>query len=41
MPGWIAHWRARHLSGTARIHRPRQIYTGATQRNYVPMDKRG
>ena len=40
LPGWIAHWREVHVSGTARIDRPRQIYTGATQRSYVPMEQR-
>jgi citrate synthase len=26
---------------TTKIGRPRQIYTGATARDYVPVDKRG
>jgi len=37
MPGWIAHWREGHLNPNARIHRPRQLYIGATERNYVPL----
>lgn len=41
MPGWIAHWREANLNPAGRINRPRQIYTGATQRAYVPMEKRG
>jgi citrate synthase len=38
MPGWIAQWH----EGTkiSKISRPRQIYTGETQRVYVPMDER-
>jgi citrate synthase len=39
LPGWIAHWREVRM-GTARIDRPRQVYTGATKRAYVPMDQR-
>ncbi|MFN0138262.1 MAG: citrate synthase [Phycisphaerae bacterium] len=41
LPGWIAHWRESNLNPQARINRPRQIYTGARQRSYVPADKRG
>jgi citrate synthase len=39
LPGWIAHWREVRL-GTQRIDRPRQVYTGATKRSYVPIDQR-
>ena len=39
MPGWIAHWREHHEEG-GRLNRPRQIYTGETTRNYVPMEAR-
>jgi citrate synthase len=35
MPGWISHWLEMREEG-ARIHRPRQIYTGATLRHYAP-----
>ena len=31
MPGWVAHWKEMREEG-GRIHRPRQIYTGATAR---------
>jgi len=41
MPGWIAHWREMHRDPQNRIARPRQIYTGPTQRAYVPMSARG
>jgi citrate synthase len=40
MPGWIAQWLESRKDPDARIARPRQIYTGATQRAYVPIDKR-
>jgi len=40
LPGWIAHWREMHASTTQRICRPRQIYTGEVQRDFVPIDKR-
>lgn len=40
LPGWIAHWREMTESPTTRIARPRQIYTGPTQRSVVPIDKR-
>jgi citrate synthase len=39
MPGWIANWREMHVQ-SLRISRPRQIYTGATLRSYVPMADR-
>ena len=41
LPGWIAHWLEMHKSPTKRICRPRQVYTGATERNFVPIEKRG
>jgi citrate synthase len=37
--GWLAHW-SESLDNKARIARPRQIYTGAGERDYVPMDAR-
>ena len=40
MPGWIANWREVHLNPNARIYRPRQIYQGANERDYVPVEKR-
>ena len=40
LPGWIAHWREVHTNPVARIDRPRQIYTGATARDYTPIDGR-
>ena len=41
MPGWIAQWLEMHKDPAFRIGRPRQVYTGATERSYVPVDKRG
>ncbi|WP_419535623.1 citrate synthase [Endozoicomonas sp.] len=38
-PGWIAHWHEM-ISGDYRIGRPRQLYTGETKRDYVPVTKR-
>src|SRR5690606_18341691 len=40
MPGWIANWKEVALSGKGRIHRPRQIYTGPAQRDYVDIEER-
>jgi len=40
LPGWIAHWRESHLNAKTKIGRPRQIYTGATERKYVPIEQR-
>jgi len=40
MPGWIAHWRELAANPKQKIHRPRQIYTGATERFYIPLEKR-
>ena len=40
LPGWIAQWREMVADPTNKIGRPRQIYVGHTQRDYVPMDAR-
>ncbi len=40
LPGWIAHWMEMHASAGKKICRPRQIYTGPTQREFVPIEKR-
>jgi citrate synthase len=40
LPGWIAHWREMHANPSARINRPRQIYTGYNERDYVSIEKR-
>ncbi len=40
LPGWIAHWREMHEDPTTKIGRPRQLYTGYTERDYVDLSKR-
>ncbi len=40
MPGWIANWREIALNPKSRIHRPRQIYVGENERNYVKIGDR-
>ena len=40
VPGWIAHWREMMRDPGSRIGRPRQLYTGARERDYVPMADR-
>lgn len=39
--GWIAQWKEMIEDPSQRIGRPRQLYTGAPRRDYVPMSKRG
>ena len=39
LPGWIAQWKEMRENGEP-IGRPRQIYTGATERKYVPIERR-
>jgi citrate synthase len=39
--GWIAQWKEMIEDPSQKISRPRQLYTGASQRDYVPVDKRG
>jgi citrate synthase len=41
LPGWIAHWKEMHDSPATKIGRPRQIYTGPTVKDYVPIEERG
>ena len=40
LPGWIAHWREMIQDPATKIGRPRQIYTGEKERDYVPMSER-
>jgi citrate synthase len=40
LPGWIAQWREMIESPETKIGRPRQIYVGATERDYVPISDR-
>jgi citrate synthase len=39
LPGWIAQWKEM-TENKEPIGRPRQIYTGATKRDYVPLNQR-
>jgi citrate synthase len=40
LPGWIAQWREMMQDPGSRIGRPRQLYVGATERPYVPLEDR-
>jgi citrate synthase len=40
LPGWIAHWREMISDPATKIGRPRQLYTGNTERPYVPVSQR-
>lgn len=41
LPGWIAQWREMvNDPNDVKIGRPRQVYTGETERNYVAIEKR-
>jgi citrate synthase len=39
--GWVSQWKEMIEDPSQRIGRPRQIYTGATQRDYVALERRG
>jgi citrate synthase len=38
--GWVAHWQEMIADPNMKIGRPRQLYTGSAQRNYVDIAKR-
>ncbi|MFH1672261.1 MAG: citrate synthase [Pseudomonadota bacterium] len=40
LPGWISQWKESIEDPDWKIHRPRQIYTGLNERDYVPMGDR-
>ena len=40
IPGWISHWKEMHEYGDGRIGRPRQVYVGSCEREFVPIAKR-
>jgi citrate synthase len=40
LPGWIAQWHELHGDPDFKIGRPRQVYTGPTQRPYTPISER-
>ena len=41
LPGWISQWKESMDDPNWKLHRPRQIYTGLNERDYVPMGERG
>ncbi|MEE9208960.1 MAG: citrate/2-methylcitrate synthase, partial [Kiloniellales bacterium] len=38
--GWVAHWKEMIEDPNHKISRPRQLYTGYTKREYVPIERR-
>ena len=38
--GWVAHWQEQSSDTQAKIGRPRQLYTGAPPRDFIPVEKR-
>ncbi len=38
--GWVSHWLEQQVDPEAKIGRPRQLYTGYAERDYVALDKR-
>jgi citrate synthase len=40
LPGWIAQWSEMMADPTTKIGRPRQLYTGEAEREFVTIDKR-
>ncbi len=40
LPGWIAQWREMIADPATKIGRPRQVYVGSPERDFVPMDFR-
>ena len=38
--GWVSQWEEMHRDPEQRIGRPRQLYTGAPKRDYVPLERR-
>jgi citrate synthase len=39
--GWVAHWQEMNGDPAMKIGRPRQLYTGPVQRDYIDVEKRG
>ncbi len=40
LPGWISQWKESMDDPNWKLHRPRQIYTGLNERDYVPIKDR-
>jgi citrate synthase len=41
LPGWLAQWEEMLSDPEQRIARPRQVYTGYDERQFVPLEQRG
>jgi citrate synthase len=41
LPGWISQWKESTEDSRTRLHRPRQIYIGQNEREYIPIEERG
>jgi citrate synthase len=41
LPGWISQWKESMEDRHWKMQRPRQIYVGSTERDYVPVEERG
>jgi len=41
LPGWISQWKESMDDPDWKLHRPRQIYTGQNETQYIPIDQRG
>lgn len=41
LPGWISQWKESMDDPNWRIARPRQIYVGPKEMDYIPIDQRG
>jgi citrate synthase len=39
--GWVAQWNEMVEDPSQKIGRPRQLYTGETARDFVPIEERG
>ena len=39
--GWMAQWNELMQDPEQKIGRPRQLFTGSTERPYVPIEERG
>ncbi|MBN2255176.1 MAG: citrate synthase [Deltaproteobacteria bacterium] len=40
LPGWISQWKESTEDPRGKLHRPRQLYCGPPERDYVPVEKR-
>ena len=41
LPGWVSQWKESLEDPCWKMQRPRQIYTGQNERDYVPVGERG